>query len=385
MNFQARLEERIAKCGNPICLGMDPVLKLIDPCCPDGSAEDKIKRFYSEILENIARVKPVTVKTVLQGREGDIATGMRRALFEGVNPVTDPKGRSFARVTTECDGETLNVSEPVMPKERLLVLGGGHIALPVCEFAAKCGFEVHIVDDRPEFANKRRFPDAAAVTCDSFENGILKFGVTPFDYVVVITRGHRHDADCLRVLLPGEEPAYLGMIGSRRRTKGLLEMLKEEGFDTDRLGKICTPIGLDIGAITPAEIAVSILSEVIAYKRKPEHGAPGRCCADSDLELSTLEYLAENHDPKAVVTVVETKGSTPRGTGAKMAVSPLGKVTGSIGGGCSEAAVIQDAVRIIGTGRYKLVDIDLTGEVAESDGMVCGGTMLVLVEDGTEQ
>ena len=102
------------------------------------------------------------------------------------------------------------------------------------------------------------------------------------------------------------------------------------------------------------------------------------------VELSTLRYLAENHDPKAVVTVIETKGSTPRGTGAKMAVSPLGKVTGSIGGGCSEAAVIQDAVRIIGTGRYKLVDIDLTGEVAESDGMVCGGTMKVLVEDGSE-
>ena len=105
---------------------------------------------------------------------------------------------------------------------------------------------------------------------------------------------------------------------------------------------------------------------------------------DSDVELSTLRYLAENHEPKAVVTVIETKGSTPRGTGAKMAVSPLGKVTGSIGGGCSEAAVIQDAVRIIGTGRYKLVDIDLTGEVAESDGMVCGGTMKVLVEDGSE-
>jgi xanthine dehydrogenase accessory factor len=161
-------------------------------------------------------------------------------------------------------------------------------------------------------------------------------------------------------------------------------MLKEEGFDTDRLGKICTPIGLDIGAITPAEIAVSILSEVIAWKRMPEHGAPGRCCADSDLELSTLQYLAENHDPKAIVTVIETKGSTPRGAGAKMAVSPLGKVTGSIGGGCSEAAVIHDAVRIIGTGRYKIVEIDLTGEVAESDGMVCGGTMKVLVEDACE-
>ena len=343
-----------------------------------------MSKFYSDILEQIAQVKPVTVKTVLQGRSGEIATGLQRDVLDGVTPVTDLKGRRFARVTADYAGETLTVCEPVMPKERLLVLGGGHIALPVCEFAAKCGFDVHIVDDRPDFANRRRFPEAAEVICDSFENGIQKFAVTPFDYVVVITRGHRHDADCLRVLLKGEDPAYLGMIGSRRRTKGLLEMLKEEGFDTDRLAKICTPIGLDIGAITPAEIAVSILSEVIAYKRKPEHGAQGRCCADSDLELSTLTYLAENRDPKAIVTVIETKGSTPRGTGAKMAVSPLGKVTGSIGGGCSEAAVIQDAVRIIGTGRYKLVDIDLTGEVAESDGMVCGGTMLVLVEDGSE-
>ena len=82
--------------------------------------------------------------------------------------------------------------------------------------------------------------------------------------------------------------------------------------------------------------------------------------------------------------MIETKGSTPREAGAKMAVSPLGQVTGSIGGGCSEGAVIRDAVRIIGTGQFKIVDIDLTGDVAESDGMVCGGTMQVLIEDGTE-
>ena len=343
-----------------------------------------MSNLYAEILNKIGQLKPVTVETVIEGRAGDMATGLRRTLTEGVSPVTDLKGRSFARVTAETAGDTLTVREPVMPQERLLVLGGGHIALPVCEFAAKCGFEVHVVDDRPEFAARSRFPEAAEVVCDRFENGIRKFGVTPFDYVVVITRGHRHDADCLRALLPGEMPAYLGMIGSRRRTKGLLEMLEEEGYDPERVGRICTPIGLDIGAITPSEIAVSILAELIAFKRKPEHGGPGRCCLDSDLELSTLTYLAENHDPKAIVTVVETKGSTPRGTGAKMAVSPLGKVTGSIGGGCSEAAVIRDAVRIIGTGRYQLADIDLTGEVAESDGMVCGGTMLVLVEDGTE-
>ena len=136
---------------------------------------------YAEILEQIAQVKPVTVKTVITGREGLISEGLRRTLSEGVTPVVDPKGRSFARVTAEADGDTLTVCEPVMPKERLLVLGGGHIALPVCEFAARCGFEVHIVDDRPEFANRARFPDAADVLCDSFENGIRRFGVTPFD------------------------------------------------------------------------------------------------------------------------------------------------------------------------------------------------------------
>ena len=338
---------------------------------------------YQEIILRLEAGEACSLETRFKGRAGLIAGGLSRQLT-AVKPVIDPKGRTVACVTEEQIGDETVVCEPMLPQERLIVLGAGHIALPVCQFGVACGFEVCVIDDRPDFANRVRFPEAAAVICDSFENAIRSLKITPFDYVVVITRGHRHDADCLRALLPGVAPAYLGMIGSRRRTKGLLEMLRQEGFDEERLSRICTPIGLPIGAVTPAEIAVSIMSEVIAYRRLPEHGDPKRCCADSDLELSTLQYLAENHEPKAIVTVIETKGSTPRGTGAKMAVSPLGKVTGSIGGGCSEGAVIRDAVKIIGTGRYLVVDIDLTGDVAESDGMVCGGTMKVLVEDAAE-
>lgn len=244
---------------------------------------------------------------------------------------------------------------------------------------------MYVCDDRPSFANEGRFPDAAQVLCDSFENCIRKLKITSYDYIVIITRGHTHDADCLREIFKGTQPAYLGLIGSRRRVKGLLEMLLEEGCPKEYMDRISTPIGLDIGAVTPGEIAISILAELVAYKRLPEHSRDGvRCCNDSDVELSVIKYLAENHDPKAIVTVIETKGSTPREAGAKMAVSPRGEVTGSIGGGCSEGAVIRDAVDIIGTGRYMVVDIDLTGEVAESDGMVCGGTMKVLVEDGAE-
>ncbi len=340
---------------------------------------------YQEILRQLEAGEALALETLVEGKEGLMAEGMRRR-FAAVTPVTDPKGRRCARVTAQREGGVLTVQEPMLPQERLLVLGGGHIALHVVEFAAKCGFSVIVADDRPDFANRQRFPLAEQVICDSFENAIRGVKLTPYDYVVIITRGHRHDADCLRVILPGVQPAYIGLIGSRRRVKGLMEMLREEGYEQENMARICTPIGLPIGAVTPQEIAISILSELIAYKRLPEHSRDGiRCCNDSDVELSTLRYLAENHDPKAIVTVVETKGSTPREAGAKMAVSPLGQVTGSIGGGCSEGAVIRDAVRIIGTGRYRLVDIDLTGDVAESDGMVCGGIMQVLIEDGTEQ
>ena len=339
-------------------------------------------KVYEQILAKLDGGEGVALETVLNPAGGSLAE-LRRSLVP-VTAETDLKGRRVAKVTAEEVGGALVVREPMLPQERLLVLGGGHIALHVVEFAAKCGFAVTVADDRPDFANRARFPLAEAVVCDSFENAIRAMKLTPYDFVVVITRGHRHDADCLRVLLRGPETAYLGLIGSRRRVKGLMEMLAEEGLDPGRMEKICTPIGLPIGALTPQEIAVSILAELIAYRRLPQHSGAERCCCDSDVELSTLRYLAENREPKAVVTVIETKGSTPRSAGAKMAVSPLGQVTGSIGGGCSEGAVIRDAIRLIGTGRYALMDIDLTGEVAESDGMVCGGTMKVLLEDGSE-
>lgn len=342
-----------------------------------------MSNIYAKILEKVERGEAATLQTEFSGAEGSIRECLSKSLAPYA-PQLGARGRRFADVTlTETDGR-FTVGEPFSPPERLIILGAGHIALPVCEFAAKSGFEVYVCDDRPAFANTVRFPLAQQVLCDRFEHCIGRLKITSYDYVVVITRGHTHDADCLRAIFQGTQPAYLGLIGSRRRVRGLFDMLLGEGCPKAYMDRICTPIGLDIGAVTPGEIAISILAELVAYKRLPEHSNDGiRCCNDSDAELSVIRYLAENQDPKAIVTVIETKGSTPREAGAKMAVSPRGEVTGSIGGGCSEGAVIRDAVDIIGTGRYQLVDIDLTGEVAESDGMVCGGTMKVLIEDGT--
>lgn len=336
---------------------------------------------YRTLSNHIEQGHFCLLETTIIENSGSTDTDMKRQVTDISTTYWERFG-DLAAVTAIKAGDTTILQEPVFPGERLIVLGGGHVAKPVCEFAAKVGFQVTVCDDRLEFANQKRFPLAEQVICDTFPNAIKRLRVTPADYVVIVTRGHRYDADCLRVLLAGTMPAYLGMIGSRHRVKGLLELLAEEGFSLEALNRICTPIGLSIGAVTPEEIAISIMAEVIAYRRLPQHQkGQGRCSNQSDVDLEVIRYLANNTEPKAIVTVMETKGSTPRAAGAKMAVSPLGRVTGSIGGGCSESAVIREAIRLIGTGTYKVYEIDMTDDVAESEGMVCGGIMRVLIED----
>ena len=100
------------------------------------------------------------------------------------------------------------------PEERLIILGGGHVSWPLALFGAECGFAVTVVDDRPSFANRERFPKARQILCESFERCFDKLHITSSDYVAVVTRGHRYDMECLRKLLSGREPAYVGMMGS---------------------------------------------------------------------------------------------------------------------------------------------------------------------------
>lgn len=266
------------------------------------------------------------------------------------------------------------IAEPYFPESRLIVLGGGHIAKPLAEFASKCGFAVTVVDDRITFANNKRFPLARQVICESFDQCFSLLNINRSAFVVIITRGHRHDIDCLRNVLQ-LETAYTGMIGSRRRVRAAMEQLFMEGYSSEKLDTVRAPIGLDIGGITPEEIAVSILAGVIQCKRKySKSNWP-------ELDKEVLDELGTvKNDSRAVVTIVETKGSVPRDIGAKMVVWTDGRTLGSIGGGCSESVVIGVAYDVIRDGGYKTVDIDMTGEVAEDEGMVCGGTMKVLIE-----
>ncbi|MDR2771160.1 MAG: XdhC family protein [Clostridiales Family XIII bacterium] len=282
------------------------------------------------------------------------------------------------------DGDAFTLTEYYTPRPRLLILGGGHIALALSAMGAMIDFDTVVFDDRPIFANRERFPQAREVICDSFANAMERLKIRKSDYAVVVTRGHRHDTLCLQGILRGPLPYYIGMIGSRRRVAIIRKQLADEGFPPEDIAKVYSPIGLRIGAVTPQEISISILSEIIQHKRKgpawasDAADAAPRSAGASDVDLA--EWLAdEKNSADALITVVRTHGSTPREAGAKMAVGYEGSFVGTIGGGCAEAGIVQDARSVIRNGGYSLKTLDLT-DSAEEDGMVCGGTMTILIE-----
>jgi xanthine dehydrogenase accessory factor len=149
---------------------------------------------------------------------------------------------------------------------RLIMCGAGHIAVPLAQFARQLKFRVTVIDDRSDFANPSRFPNCEVIAED-FTLALRNLHFSPATYVVVITRGHEHDADCLIEILK-KNTVYVGLIGSRRRVRFVLEMLGDKGFSQKRLKEIFTPIGLPIGAESPEEIALSIVSELVCVRRK---------------------------------------------------------------------------------------------------------------------
>lgn len=183
----------------------------------------------------------------------------------------------FAWWLTVPSGERYRIFwDRVTAKRRAVVLGGGHISLPLVQMLTLLDFDVTVVDDRPEFANRQRFPGAAQVVCNSFGRALEGIDIDRGTAVVIVTRGHRHDLECLRAVL--DRPAgYLGMIGSRKRVREMVDLLRDEGLPEGFEERFHSPIGLRIRAETPAEIAVSIAAEVVAVFRNAE---TGRTAAD---------------------------------------------------------------------------------------------------------
>jgi len=143
------------------------------------------------------------------------------------------------------------------PAATLVIVGGGHIGKALATIGDLCGFSVVVVDDRPDYANPERFPEADRVICGGFAEVLGELPIDANTYIVTVTRGHKHDEISLRQVA-GSEAAYVGMIGSKRRVSAVIQHLIDEGLDEAAVRRVHTPIGLDIGAETPEEIAVAI-------------------------------------------------------------------------------------------------------------------------------
>jgi xanthine dehydrogenase accessory factor len=184
-----------------------------------------------------------------------------------------------------CGGQMEVFIEPLEAPPAVYVFGAGHVGFYVARLASDAGFEVHVVDDRAAFANRERFPGAAEVVVDDIPTWLAATTLPPSAYAVIVTRGHRHDLDALQALA-GRPLRYLGLIGSRAKVARLYEQLLAQGQTRlEDLSHVHAPIGLDIGAVTPQEIAVSIVAELVAVRR-------GRAAALADASLRWMPRVS---------------------------------------------------------------------------------------------
>lgn len=171
-------------------------------------------------------------------------------------------------------GGTLDIFiEPVLPPATLYIFGAGHVAQSLYKAATNAGFDVSVIDDRESYANKERFPDAKEVIANDFDEAMSRISPGETSLIVIVTRGHRDDMRVLRWAVQ-TRAHYVGMIGSKRKTIAIFRELVKEGIPEHLFGRVHAPVGLDIGAITPEEIAVAITAELIAARRGVERQLP---------------------------------------------------------------------------------------------------------------
>src|SRR2546425_5960803 len=171
----------------------------------------------------------------------------------------DLTDESMAESGLICGGKVEIFIEPVLPTPKMVIFGAGHIATQVSKIATVAGFRTTIVDNRPVYANTERFPEAETIYSESFEQAFEQIAPNDNTYIVIVTRGHQEVQNVLRWAVQ-TNARYIGMIGSKRKIRSIADQLESEGIPRDRLERVYMPIGLDIGAVLPEEVAVGIVA-----------------------------------------------------------------------------------------------------------------------------
>ena len=261
--------------------------------------------------------------------------------------------------------------ERIVTAPELVLCGGGHVSVQTAKVAKLCGFSVTVIDERGEFANAERFPQADRIINLPFSEALEQIQ-SPSAYYVIVTRGHKDDRACLEQILQ-RSFVYCGMIGSRTKVGVVFSHLLDNGYSSAQIAKVHAPIGLSIGAVTPEDIAVSIVGELIQVKNGGMVG--------TEWDESLCREILSSKESYAMVTLISKSGSAPRSTGARMIVRRDGTIISSIGGGFGEYEASQYAIEMLqnhtAARRYTC---RMTNRDAAEAGMVCGGTVDVLIQ-----
>ncbi|NTU42868.1 MAG: XdhC family protein [Nitrospirales bacterium] len=192
-----------------------------------------------------------------------------------------------------CGGKIIVYIEPVIPEPHLVVLGAGHVGKALSSVAEIAGFRVTVVDDREEYANRENLPKAHSVVVADFATTFSSVAADKKAFVVIATRGHNHDLEAVKASL-GTEAPYIGLVGSRRKRQLLFRSLSEAGFSDKEIGRVIIPVGLPIGAVTPEEIAISIMAQIIEKRRADLPSEVGRSSC-SDLIMNEKDQKNLSH------------------------------------------------------------------------------------------
>lgn len=310
-------------------------------------------------IEDETVITPAHVQTLVT--EGYLKPLKKKNPEKQISLIPRHDGSLYQRTITSLlqNGQDVSMirKEWFCPQPKLFICGGGHVAKEVAALAAHLDFSVTVVDDRADLANRERFPTAERVICDSYDN--LKDYLEPDACYVVVTPDHKADLQCVSTILPTPY-RYLGMIGSRKKVAATFENLRLAGFSEEQIQSIFAPIGLPISAVTPAEIAFSILGQIIHEKNK-SHAA------------SADRTLLEAKEPGMLCVITEKQGSAPRGVGSMMFVGK-DTVLGSIGGGEPEYLAICHARE---HRQFSIRELVLNNRNANGLDMICGGTIKV--------
>lgn len=186
--------------------------------------------------------------------------------LDAAEPVCHPYTRDGGRPRRRRDAEVEVFYEPLRPSDRLVIVGAGHVAVPICQIGQASGFGITVIDDRSDYANRERFPQAEQILVGDMAECLAGLNVDASTYIVLVTRAHAFDESALRQLAGCSAP-YIGMIGSRRRVLIVYRNLVAGGVPADSLANIYAPVGLDIGSRTPEEIGLAVVAEIVNVKR----------------------------------------------------------------------------------------------------------------------